>query len=259
MRILHKFCGLFLLLLLIFIGLACVNASGVFDRFEMGYVSELSDVVKEMLSDPLFLLHLGIVVLTLTVVYLLSFSTRSGRAVYLTYKTETGRVQVNMGAASSYLSKLKKEFAAVVSLTPKLRVRGQSVVVTMLTGIKAGTRIPELSDMLQRRVKECLTTDLGIRNVQEVRIVIKEISGSPPSRGTNKHDEIIDIGVDEEDDRPVIDLDMEENKEDEAPVAAGFYIHTKDDDGDDEEGDEEGDEEARSIIDINDSDDDDKS
>lgn len=196
MKLVHNICGLLILAFLLFFSVSAVMLAMFQD-------TAFAMMLSEMLNQDLFVFRLGVAVLTVTLVYLCSFRGAGKKKVYLKFATEAGTVQVNLAAAANYLSKLKKEFAAVVSLHPVLKLKGRGVDVTLKTGIKSGTRIPELSSMLQRRARECLSEDLGLQDLSDIKIVIQEISGPPP--------------VHEHDTNPVIDLgdqDTAENRED---------------------------------------------
>jgi uncharacterized alkaline shock family protein YloU len=174
MKTIHAICALALLVFILLFSLAGINSALQF--------SEALQVYSDTLTgEPLLFLRLALVVLTLTLIYLLSFGRGRRRDSQLQFRTEGGTVEVSLSAAASYLSRLKKEFAAVVSLDPKLRIKGQGLAVTMKTGIKSGTRIPELSNLIQQRARQCLSEDLGLENIVDIKIAISEISGPPPS------------------------------------------------------------------------------
>lgn len=189
MRLIHTLSGLSLLLFLLLFSLLGINSALV-------GLQPFDDLALAAVADPIFLLRLSVVLLTLTLVYLMSFGKGRRRDAHLQFKTEGGTVEVSLAAASNYLSRLKKEFAAVVSLTPKLSVRGNALRVVMKTGIKAGTRIPELSNMIQERTRRCLSEDLGLDDIEDVRISVSEISGAPPEV---KVDQTLTDTADEED------------------------------------------------------------
>jgi len=186
MKLIHNVCGLLLLAFLLLLGVLSVGTVLFED-------STLAAMVTEFLKDDIFIVRMGFAVLTVTLVYMISASSKEKKNSYLSFTTENGSVQVNLSAASNYLGKLKKEFAAVVSLTPKLKVKGKAIDAVLKTGIKSGTRIPELSTMLQQRARECLSQDLGLENISDVRIVIHEISGAPPPSREPDDQSIIDM------------------------------------------------------------------
>ncbi len=188
MKFIHALSGFSLLAFLLIFGVASINESVVNNEM-------ISALAETSISDDVMIMRIGTVVLALTLVYLLSFMKPRSKDKTLQFKTEHGSVQVSLSAAADYLSKLKKEFAAVVSLTPKLSAKGQGVSVLIKTGIRSGTRIPELSNIIQQRVRECLQQDLGLENISDIKICISEISGAPPVH---------------EDYQPLIDMSKEE-------------------------------------------------
>lgn len=188
MKVIHALSGLCLLAFLLLFGVASINESVVNNEW-------LSALAETSISDDVMIMRIGTVVLALTLVYLISFMKPRSKDKTLQFNTENGSVQVSLSAAADYLSKLKKEFAAVVSLTPKLSARGQGVVVLIKTGIRSGTRIPELSNLIQQRVRECLQQDLGLENVADIKISISEISGAPPVH--DDYQPIINMGKEE--------------------------------------------------------------
>lgn len=193
MRLIHALCGFSLLSFLLIFSLLGINSSCL-------GIQPFDELVQAAAGDPIFMLRLSFVIITLTVVYLLSCGRGRRRDAHLQFKTDGGSVEVSLNAAASYLSQLKKEFAAVVSLTPKLSVRGNALRVLMKTGIKSGTRIPELSSLIQQRTRQCLSEDLGLENIEDIRIAVSEISGPPPEPKPDQP--LIDMGADK-------DLDQE--------------------------------------------------
>jgi len=189
MKLIHTLSGLSLLVFLLLFAVLGINSA------LMG-LEPFDELALSAISDPIFLLRLSVVVLTLTLVYLMSCGKGRKRNAHLQFATEGGTVEVSLAAASNYLSRLKREFAAVVSLTPKLSVRGNALRVVMKTGIKAGTRIPELSSLIQERTRRCLSEDLGLDEIEDVRISVSEISGSPPEVKTEQP--MIDMGGQDE-------------------------------------------------------------
>ena len=130
----------------------------------------------------------GAALLLLVVIYLLSGCCRRKKsAEFLSFENESGAVSISMSAISDFLGRIGNEFAAVLSMEPSIRAVSGAVEVTLDVKVKAGAQIPELCRMLQERVKESITANLGLSDIKGVRVNVQEIVASPASQ-TSKGD-----------------------------------------------------------------------
>lgn len=118
--------------------------------------------------------------LILVAIYALTGVQRRKGEQFITFDTEGGSVSISMKAIRDFLCRVGDEFAAVLSLEPSIQAAGGSVEVDLNIRVKAGTQIPELSKMLQERVRETIKDNLGLADVRAIRISVREIVTSAP-------------------------------------------------------------------------------
>jgi hypothetical protein len=126
------------------------------------------------------------VFLILVVLYILTGLRRCKGEQFITFDTEGGSVSISMKAIRDFLARVGDEFAAVLSLEPAIRAAGGSVEVDLNLRVKAGTQIPELSKMLQERIRETIKDNLGLTDVRAIRISVREIVTSAPEKKQEK-------------------------------------------------------------------------
>ena len=99
---------------------------------------------------------------------------RGSRYLYLA--GEGGAVNINVNAINEYLSKLDREFAGIVRLRADVLVsnRGQ-VDVRLDIQVRERTKVQQLFQVLQQRVREAMRDDLGIAEVRHVRVNVEKI------------------------------------------------------------------------------------
>ena len=117
----------------------------------------------------------GVVVLLLTVIFLLSGFRRRGPDQFISFEGEGGTVCISMKAVKGFLSRIGDEFAAVLSLEPTICSTSGSMQVELDLRVKSGTQIPELCRLLQERVREKIRENLGITEIKNVKINVREI------------------------------------------------------------------------------------
>lgn len=126
----------------------------------------------------------GLIVL-LALLYLVTFASRSPKVRYISFDSGNGSVSISVNAVRDYIRKLSGEFSAVVSIDPKIRAERDRISIDLNVNLVAGSRIPELSQALQSRVRDSLRDGLGIAEVHEIKVRVQEITGEPasPRRG----------------------------------------------------------------------------
>lgn len=115
------------------------------------------------------------VIICLMLLYVLTGLNLPGKIQYLAYDNEGGAVSISLKAVEGFLARLSGEFAAVVSLSPRLRLIVNQVDVQLDIRVKAGAQIPELCKMLQDAVRTTLREKVGISDIREVRVRVQEI------------------------------------------------------------------------------------
>ncbi len=172
-RILHRLAGLVIWVLITVMGGAFVYANGlnveegVFGAF---YVSE------NRMNGSMF----GGILLLFALLYLVTLTSRRPKFRTISFNFEGGTVSISVNAVSDFIRKLGDEFGAVISLEPRIRSEKDLISIDLDVKIQTGTRIPELSQLLQDRVRESIRDGLGIVEVREIKVHIREIVGAPP-------------------------------------------------------------------------------
>jgi uncharacterized alkaline shock family protein YloU len=131
--------------------------------------------MASMAGQRLWLIFGPIAALFLALIYALSGFRSPERVQYLAYDIEGGAVSISLRAIEDLIARLADEFAAVVSLHPRIRAVNGAVDVQLDVKVKAGAKIPELCKMLQDRTKDSISANVGISDVKEVRVRVQEI------------------------------------------------------------------------------------
>lgn len=145
------------------------------------------NLVDSMKSTPILGTAAGVCLLVVCLVYLLSFGkSRHPKLRVISFDSPDGAVSISVSAVCDFIRKLGGEFTAVVSLDPTVRSEKDLLSIDLDVKVQAGSRIPELSQLLQNRVREGVRDGLGIAEVQEIKVHIREIVGDPLPAQTAK-------------------------------------------------------------------------
>lgn len=126
----------------------------------------------------------GIVLVALVLVYLITgFRRRPAGEQYLSFKNDGATVSILLRAVNEFISQIGDEFAAIVSLKPTVRPRARSIDIDLDLRVKAGTQIPELCQLLEERVRESVSQNLGLSDIKRIRVNVKDIVGDTPNPG----------------------------------------------------------------------------
>ena len=126
----------------------------------------------------------GVVLLLIVALYLLTFGRSGALKNYVSFESDSGSVSISTNAVRDFVRKIADEFGAVVSMDPKVHPGKNTVSIDLHVRIKAGSKLPELSQMLQGRVRESIRDGLGIPDVRTVRVKVQEIVGDLPTTVT---------------------------------------------------------------------------
>ncbi len=172
-RLLHAMAGFIIWLLFTAVGGAVIYANG--------FNTNLRDRVFAFVQDaPLYGVVGGLIFVLLALLYLVTLAPRRPPVRYISFDSEGGDISISNGAVRDFIRKVGEEFGAVISLEPRLRSDKGLISIDLDVKIQAGTRIPELSQMLQDRIRESIRDGLGIAEVREIKVRVQEIVGSPP-------------------------------------------------------------------------------
>jgi len=95
---------------------------------------------------------------------------------FLTFENEGGTISISVKAINDFLAKLADEFAGVIRLRADVSASHDGrVEVRLDVSVKAGTKVQQLSQVLQQRVRESMRDNLGIAEIQTVKVNVSSI------------------------------------------------------------------------------------
>lgn len=98
---------------------------------------------------------------------------------FINFSSEDGSVGISTRAICDFIERVGKEFSAVRSIQAKLISDRNAVDIQLLVKMVSGNRIPELSQVLQQRVRESVRESLGLEDIRNITIRVQEIVGEP--------------------------------------------------------------------------------
>ena len=122
-------------------------------------------------------LAMGLLVFLLVMLYSYTGSYRAEFERYISFEGEGGSVRISRRAVRDFLSGIAAEFSTVEKLDPELTMRREIIDVELHVTVRPGCHIPELSRMLQERVRTIMRASLGITQVGNVDVLVQEIAG----------------------------------------------------------------------------------
>ena len=95
---------------------------------------------------------------------------------FLTFENEGGAISISVKAINDFLAKLADEFAGIIRLRADVTAsRDGRVEVRLDVSVKAGTKVQQLSQVLQQRVRESMRDNLGITEIHAVKVNVSDI------------------------------------------------------------------------------------
>ena len=101
------------------------------------------------------------------------------KETYINFQADDGSVGISTKAIQDFIERVAKEFAAVKSVETKLIQRKKALDISMSAQVLAGNKIPELSQVLQQRIRESVRESLGLDEIRNITLQVKEIIGEP--------------------------------------------------------------------------------
>ena len=176
-KILHGFTGLLIVFLPLVGGGLIIYGNGFNNLLRdraFGFIQQM----------PVVGIGVGLLLLLVGLVHLGTYGPSRPRLRTISFDSEDGAVSISVNAVCDFIRKLGDEFGAVISLEPKIRSEKDLISIDLDAKIQTGSRIPELSQRLQTRVRESIRDGLGIVEVREIKVHIREIVGAPPPSHT---------------------------------------------------------------------------
>jgi hypothetical protein len=108
---------------------------------------------------------------------------------FIAFENEGGTVRITVKAVRDFLVRVGDEFAAVLSMNPRITAPSGSIDIELDVRVKSGTQIPELCKMIQDRIRDTVRETLGVQDVRGIRINVREIVATPAGKPEKKKPE----------------------------------------------------------------------
>ena len=105
---------------------------------------------------------------------------------FINFESGEGSVGINVRAIKDFVERTALEFTAVKSVDSTLQSRRKKLEITLRGKVQAGNPIPELSQVMQQRIRESMNDSLGIDQIERITIHISEIVGE----AVESHDQV---------------------------------------------------------------------
>ncbi len=139
---------------------------------------EFGAFVSEFNATPLGGLVLGGVMIASVIMgWLTRFMGKKEK--FIDFQSEDGSVGISIKAIQDFIERVGKEFAAVKSIESRLIHNKNKVDIAINVKVLSGNKIPELTQVLQQRVRESVRESLGIDEIGTITVKVAEIVGEP--------------------------------------------------------------------------------
>ena len=98
---------------------------------------------------------------------------------FIDFQSDDGTVGISTKAIQDFIERVGKEFAAVKSIESRLIQDKGALDIAMSVKVVSGNKIPELSKVLQHRIRESVKDSLGLEEIRKITIKVQEIVGDP--------------------------------------------------------------------------------
>ena len=101
------------------------------------------------------------------------------KEAFVDFQSDDGNVGISTKAICDFIERIGKEFAAVKNIDSRLIQRKGALDIALNVNVVSGNKIPELSQVLQQRVRESVRESLGLEEIRNITIKVQEIIGDP--------------------------------------------------------------------------------
>ena len=141
---------------------------------------ELGTQINELIGNtPLIEAALGLFLILSVLLRLASGRKLHEKDRFINFEADGGSVGVSTKAIRDFIEQICKEFSAVKSIESKLSQDKNALDIAIDVRVVSGNKIPELSRMLQQRVRESVRESLGLEEIRNITIKVREIVGAP--------------------------------------------------------------------------------
>lgn len=139
---------------------------------------EMGTRISELISSPVGSLILGcVMVVSVVLGWLTRFVGKKEK--FIDFQSDDGSVGISTKAIKDFIERVGKEFAAVKSIDSQLIHNRGNVDIAISVKVLSGNKIPELTQVLQQRVRESVRESLGIEGIGNITVKVAEIVGEP--------------------------------------------------------------------------------
>ncbi len=118
----------------------------------------------------------GAALIFLGIIYAASGLKRGKRQRYLSYDGEEGTTSISTEAIEDYIARLSSEFPSVMRMRSEVLPRRRAIDINVELKVKAGPQIHEACELMQSRIREAMSSGLGISDVRHVQVTVREIA-----------------------------------------------------------------------------------
>jgi len=142
------------------------------------YDVEVGKKIADALAIPIVGICVG-AILILSVLLRWMGGMGKKKSTFIDFKSEDGSVGISTKAICDFIERVGKEFAAVRRIDSKLIEHKGALDIALNVTVVAGNKIPELSQVLQKRIRESVRESLGLDEIRNITLKVQEIVGEP--------------------------------------------------------------------------------
>lgn len=141
---------------------------------------EFGTKISEWISSPVGSLILGgVMVASVLLGFLTHLFGSKKKDRFINFQSDDGSVGISTKAIQDFIERVGKEFAAVKSIKSELLEQKGLLDIAVSVKVVSGNKIPELSAVLQQRIRESVRESLGLDEIRNITIQVSEIVGEP--------------------------------------------------------------------------------
>ena len=135
---------------------------------------EVGEQALEILRIPLVSAGVGGLLVLLVLLRLLFWGWKS-KELFVDYQADGGSVGISTRAIQEFVERVGLEFAAVNDIKVRLCKRRGTLDMLVEIFIQGGSKVPELSQVLQQRIRESVSESLGLEELGSIVVHVKKI------------------------------------------------------------------------------------
>ena len=140
---------------------------------------EVGDQIAKLLVLPWAGTALGAIMILSVVLHWFGGVGKKKKGKFIDFQSDDGNVGISTKAIQDFIERVGKEFAAVKSIESELLESKGALDIAISVKVVSGNKIPELSAVLQQRIRESVRESLGLDEIRNITIQVSEIVGEP--------------------------------------------------------------------------------